>query len=104
MKIENKIKVKVKTKEKNKKYLKAESLFPKELLAEIQKYAQGELIYIPKPKNLREKWGFYTGSRDVIKKRNIEINGHFQNGATIGSLADRYFLSVESIKRIVYKR
>ena len=100
MKTENKNKVKINTK--NKKYLKAESLFPKELLAEIQKYAQGEMIYIPKPKESREKWGYYTGSRNVIKKRNSEIRGHFHEGVPIGTLADRYFLSVESIKRIVY--
>ena len=89
---------------KTKKYLKAESLFPKELLKEIQKYAQGEMIYIPKPKESREKWGSYTGSRNVIEARNTEICRHFQNGMTIGNLAAKYFLSVESIKRIVYKR
>ena len=105
MKTENKNKIKTKIKnKKDKKYLKAESLFPKELLAEIQKYAQGELIYIPKPKNAREKWGFYTGSRNVINQRNVEICNHFQNGMTIGNLAAKYYLSVESIKRIVYKR
>jgi len=92
-----------KIKHKNKKYLKAESLFPKELLKEIQKYAQGELIYIPKPRESREKWGHYTGSRNVIQERNTEICRYFQNGMTIGNLAAKYFLSVESIKRIVYK-
>jgi len=114
MKTENKNKIKInKAKEKilvrkdkllrkDKKYVKADSIFPKELLIEIQKYAQGELIYIPKPKNTREKWGFYTGSRKVIRERNEEIYRHFQNGIPIGALADRYFLSVESIKRIVY--
>ena len=108
MKTENKIinknRNKNKTKQKNKKYLKAETLFPKELLNEIQKYAQGEMIYIPKPKNAREKWGFYTGSRIVIKERNVEICRHFENGMTIGNLAAKYYLSIESIKRIVYKR
>jgi Mor family transcriptional regulator len=104
MKTENKNKIKINKikKEKNKKYLKADSIFPKELLVEIQKYAQGELIYIPKPKDTREKWGFYTGSREVISERNDEIYRHFQSGIPIHSLADRYFLSVESIKRIVY--
>ena len=103
MNADNKNKNRNKIKAQNKKYLKAETLFPKELLAEIQKYAQGELIYIPKPKESREKWGYYTGSRNVIKERNNEICTHFQNGMTIGNLAAKYFLSVESIKRIVYK-
>jgi len=107
MKTENKYnnrnKNRNKIKPKTKRYLKAEALFPKELLKEIQKYAQGELIYIPKPKESREKWGYYTGSRNVIQERNTEICRHFQNGMTIGNLAAKYFLSVESIKRIVYK-
>ena len=103
MKTENKIKLIKSDNKKDRKYLKAESVFPKELLEEIQKYAQGELIYIPKPKETREKWGFYTGSRTVIKERNSEICTHFQNGMTIGNLATKYFLSTESIKRIVYK-
>lgn len=98
MKTEEKNKIKI-----NKKYLKAEDLFPKELLKEIQKYAQGEMVYIPKPKETRKKWGFYTGSRKVINERNSEICGHFQNGMPIGNLAAKYFLSVESIKRIVYR-
>ena len=100
--IEKKNRVKIKEKEQEKKYLKADSIFPKELLIEIQKYAQGELIYIPKPKDTREKWGFYTGSRKIISERNDEICRHFQNGVPINALADKYFLSVESIKRIVY--
>ena len=103
MKTENKIKIKTRNRE-NKKYLKAEDIFPKELLSEIQKYAQGELIYIPKPKESREEWGFYTGSRHIIKERNNEICRHFQSGMTIGNLAAKYYLSVESIKRIVYKK
>ena len=106
MKIENKNKIKInkikERKEKNKKYLKAGSVFPKELLAEIQKYAQGEMIYIPKPKETREKWGVYTGSRKIISERNHEICKYYRDGESIDALAGRYFLSVESIKRIVY--
>ena len=100
MKTDNKNRIK--TKQKNKKYLKADNIFPEELLTEIQKYAQGELIYIPKPKHSREKWGYYTGSRKVISERNDEICRHYQSGETIDTLAVRYYLSVESIKRIIY--
>lgn len=32
------------------KYVKATTVFPEELLVEIQKYVQGETIYIPKQK------------------------------------------------------
>ncbi len=37
-------------------YIKANNVFPEELLKQIQKYIQGELVYIPKPKGVRKKW------------------------------------------------
>ncbi|MCL2564180.1 MAG: hypothetical protein FWE24_00005 [Defluviitaleaceae bacterium] len=43
------------------KYIKAQQVFPKHLLDEIQKYVQGELIYIPKPPVNYKKWGESTG-------------------------------------------
>ncbi|MCL2773150.1 MAG: CD3324 family protein [Oscillospiraceae bacterium] len=86
------------------KYIKADSLLPKELLKEIQKYAQGQLIYIPKEKCDRKKWGVNSGGRKLINERNNEICRHFRDGTSVEVLADRYFLSAESIKRIVYKR
>ena len=42
------------------KYMKAAVIFPKELLKEIQKYVQGEMIYIPNPAGLRRKWGEHS--------------------------------------------
>jgi Mor family transcriptional regulator len=85
-------------------YIKADTLLPKELLKEVQKYAQGQLIYIPKDKNDRQKWGASSGGRKLINERNDEICGYFNNGTAISILADMYCLSAESIKRIVYKR
>jgi len=85
-------------------YIKADSLLPKELLKEIQKYAQGQLIYIPKDKGEREKWGASSGGRKLINERNNEICRYFRSGTAIDVLADKYCLSAESIKRIVYKR
>ena len=84
-------------------YKKANSLLPKELVKEIQKYAQGQLIYIPKDKNERQKWGENSGGRKRINERNNEINKSFRDGMAIDALAEKYCLSVESIKKIVYK-
>ena len=86
------------------KYIKADSLLPKELVKEIQKYAQGQLIYIPKEKRDRKKWGSDSGGRKLINERNNEICRHFRDGTPVDVLAVKYFLSAESIKRIVYKR
>lgn len=37
------------------KYFKANTVFPSDLLEEIQKYVQGEYIYIPNPKGSRRR-------------------------------------------------
>lgn len=75
---------------------------PKELLQEVQKYVQGETIYIPKPKAARIKWGERSGGRKLIDHRNAQIRTLFQNGLTIEQLAERYHLSLDSIRKIVY--
>lgn len=85
-------------------YLRADLIFPDELLAEIQKYVQDGLIYVPKPKILHKRWGENSGSRETIKQRNIEIKMKFQNAHGIEELAGEYGLSVDTVKRIVYKR
>ncbi|KYC84124.1 CD3324 family protein [Heyndrickxia sporothermodurans] len=86
------------------KYVKANTVLPESLLAEIQKYVQGETIYIPKPAASYRKWGTQSGGRKFIDERNSEIKTAFKNGRSIHQLADDYFLSVETIKKIVYSR
>lgn len=86
------------------KYQNADSVFPAELLAEIQKYVQNGIIYIPKAKENRKKWGENTGCRKYVTERNNEIKSAFQRGYTIKELSEYYFLSPESIKKIVYRR
>lgn len=85
-------------------YKNANEVIPQHLLTEIQKYVQGETIYIPKPTQTRKKWGSKTGSRASIDKRNLQIRQSFSNGEKIDQLADTYFLSVETIKKIVYRK
>lgn len=86
------------------KYYKAESVFPNDLLDEIHKYVQDGMVYIPKPKDSHKKWGEVTGSRQFIQKRNEEICNKFKNSICIESLADEFYLSAETIKKIVYKK
>jgi Mor family transcriptional regulator len=83
------------------KYLKANAVLPEELLMEIQKYVQGETIYIPKIGTTR-KWGAKSGSRRFFESRNTSIRTGFKQGRTIQELSDEYFLSMETIKKIVY--
>ncbi|MFD0619633.1 hypothetical protein ACFQZR_19365 [Paenibacillus sp. GCM10027629] len=51
------------------KYSKAEFIFPEELLRIIQEYVQGELVYIPKPKEAHLKWGEKTLSKSMVSSK-----------------------------------
>lgn len=86
------------------KYSKAEHVFPKELLTLIQEYVQGELVYIPKPKERHKKWGENTQSKRLTAERNARIKSAYRDGAGIEELSEQYFLSAESIKKIIYQR
>ncbi|MFT0802962.1 CD3324 family protein [Bacillus swezeyi] len=85
-------------------YVKAAAVLPEKLISEIQKYVQGETIYIPKPESVRQKWGMCSGARKLIDDRNASIKKAFKNGATMDRLAGEYHLSVETIKKIVYTK
>lgn len=83
------------------KYENAKDVLPASLLEEVQKYAEGKAIYIPK----REKpkgWGEASGYREKLNKRNARICSRFGAGAGILELAEEFFLSPESVKKIVY--
>ncbi|MEI5905985.1 CD3324 family protein [Bacillus spongiae] len=86
------------------KYINANNALPKQLLVEIQKYVQGQLIYIPNTEGTRKKWGENSGSREYIKYRNEKICEEFTTGLTIDQLSEKYCLSVYSIQKIVYSK
>lgn len=85
------------------KYRNAADIFPAQLLDEIQKYASGELIYIPQS-NERRDWGSSSGARAFYTERNSEIRRKYhESGKKIGELATEYGLSTDTIRRILYK-
>lgn len=83
------------------KYRNASEILPDKLLKEIQKYTSGEAIYIPSDKK-RKKWGEGSGARMFFEERNNEIRYKYSQGVTAEELADEYFLSTETIKRVLY--
>jgi len=83
-------------------YRKASEVLPDELLREVQKYVSGEALYFPKQR-ARKKWGEDSGARTYYKERNNEIRKKHANGITAEALADEYNLSIESIRKIVYR-
>lgn len=44
-------------------YIKAEDIFPKEIMDLMQQYVEGKKIYIPKKECNRKKWGEKTNTR-----------------------------------------
>ena len=83
------------------KYENAKDVLPAKLLEEVQKYAEGKLIYIPRTEQGRG-WGEASGYRDKLKKRNALICCRYLAGQSILEIAEEFFLSPETIKKLVY--
>ncbi len=83
------------------KYENAKDLLPPELLAEVQKVAGGKLLYVPIAEEAKG-WGTESGYRQKLMKRNQIIYNEYVAGRTVSELADEFFLSTDSIKKIVY--
>lgn len=84
-------------------YRNGKEVLPPRLLKEMQKYIQGELIYIPKENNQRAGWGEVNGSRALIAQRNKDILQLHREGKSLEELEEMYSLSNDSIRKIIYK-
>ena len=85
------------------KYENAKDILPAKLLAEVQKYAEGKVIYIPKNEKAKG-WGEASGYRDKLNKRNVMICSRYSAGQSILEIAEEFYLSPETIKKLVYGR
>jgi len=83
------------------KYLKAQNVLPEELVEIIQKYVDGEFIYIPRKNGEQKLWGEKSGARRSLKERNTQIYGQYKDGISISELSKVYYLSEQSIRRII---
>ena len=84
-------------------YLKAEEHLPSELIKEIQKYISGAQVYIPGIAENRLHWGEKNGTRKILANRNKSIRKLKKAGVKIDDLADKFGLSSDSIRKILYK-
>ena len=82
-------------------YQNAREILPEYLLLEIQKYIHGELVYIPSSYECKAAWGSKNGSRERFTRRNDSIRELRERGLTFEQIAGRYYLSVESVKKIL---
>lgn len=83
-------------------YRNANEILPEGLVQEIQRYVQGEQLYIPRPEGQKMGWGMKNGSRTMIGQRNRKIRELRARGAGVDDLADRFGLSPDSIRKILY--
>ncbi len=82
-------------------YKKAAHVLPQELLAKVQEYIDGEFIYIPRISDHKKNWGATTSTRQELQDRNEQIYMDYVAGEHMEYLAEKYFLSVKSIQRII---
>jgi len=83
------------------KYSNAYNVLPVDIVKIIQEYVDGEYLYIPRKEEKQKKWGENSGSRDILKRRNTEVYLKYIKGAVILDLAQEYYLSDKSIRRII---
>ncbi len=82
-------------------YKNAGSILPPELLKQVQKYAQGELIYIP---SVQEKtgWGEKNGTRQRYAERNRQLCALYNAGLSYEEIAAKYYLTTDRIRKILH--
>lgn len=84
-------------------YRNGRDVLPAELLVQLQKYIEGEIIYIPRKDEGRLGWGEASGTRKMLDKRNREIYSLYKNGVKMKELVERFHLSEDSIRKILCK-
>lgn len=83
------------------KYVKAQTVLPEEIIELIQEYVDGEYLYIPRKNGNEKSWGEKNGTRKSLQKRNKEIYEDYILGTSVNELAQKYYLSEKSIRRIL---
>ena len=86
------------------KYINATTILPDVLIEELQKYVQAGYIYIPAKDEQHKSWGELSGYRKELEKRNEMIIAEYEQGASMEELADRYYLSIYAIRKIIYQK
>ena len=86
------------------KYINANAILPDALVEELQKYVQAGYIYVPAKDEQHKAWGELSGYREELKRRNQRIVSEYRQGTSVEELADRYYLSIYAIRKIIYQK
>jgi len=81
-------------------YKNANDILPHDLVAEIQKYTEGELLYVPLSSE-RKGWGEKSGAKEQLKRRNQSILEMYRNGHSVSELAEKMFLCEDTVRKII---
>ena len=84
-------------------YINAEDVLPKNLIDEIQKYIDGQLMYIPRKNENVLSWGEKNGTKEKLAIRNQKIVNGYYSGQTIEELSKVYYLSEKRIQGIIHE-
>lgn len=83
------------------KYERAQNILPQNIIELIQQYIDGGYLYIPRKQGKRKSWGDSTGTKNSLKKRNVEIFNRYSQGISIKDLTKQFYLTEDSIRRII---
>lgn len=84
-------------------YVNAKDVLPKILVEEIQKYVDGQLLYIPRKNENSLSWGEKNGTKNKLAERNQAIVNHYYSGMSIAKLSNMYYLSAKRIQGIIHE-
>ena len=79
----------------------ARGVLPDALIEEIQKYVDGETIYIPAKTEQKTEWGHRNGTKARYATRNAEICSLFARNVSVSELSQRYYLSSDTVRKII---
>ena len=82
-------------------YHKAGDILPTSLLTAIQEYVDGEYIYVPRKLCNKKAWGDVTRSKEITRKRNMEIYQNYLNGVNVIQLTAKYCLSDKAVYKVI---
>lgn len=87
-------------------YIKAQDILPEDVLTLVQRYVDGQMLYIPRRPGQHKSWGAGTQTREDLQDRNQKIYAGHMSGMTVTELSGEYFLTEKSIQRIIrnYKK
>ena len=85
------------------KYINAKDILPEDILKQLQTYAAGTLLYVPK-EGEEKSWGEISGYRTYLLKRNRMILNFFQYGVSLEEISNTFGLAQGTVKKIVYNK